>query len=64
MDVHTDKALTLMAIVFVILLWMAAWTWIRAAKRPEEQRQNVAYATATVLGYAGLIIAYLLLTYI
>lgn len=63
MDVHQDSALTIMSAVLVILLWAAAWTWVRFAKRPDEQRENVGYAMAAVLGYSGLIIIYLLLIY-
>lgn len=63
-DVHQDSALTIMATVFVILLWMAAWTWARSARRPDEQRENVAYAMAAVLGYAGLVVAYVVFIYI
>ena len=33
-------------------------------KRPDEQRENVGYAMAAVLGYSGLIIIYLLLIYL
>lgn len=40
-----------------------AWTWIRFAKRPEE-RENVAYTMAAVLGYTALMVAYVLLIYI
>ena len=61
MDVHQDSALTIMAAVLVILLWMAAWTWIRFARRPDEQRENVGYAMAAVLGYAGLLLAYVVI---
>ena len=64
MDVHQDSALTIMTAVLVILLWLAAWTWIRFARRPDEQRENVGYAMAAVLGYAGLLLVYLLIIYI
>lgn len=64
MDLHLDAALSIMGIVLVVLLWLAAWTWIRFAKLPEEQRENAAYAMAAVLGYSGVIIVYLLLVYL
>lgn len=64
MDVHQDSALTIMSAVLIILLWMAAWTWIRFAKRPDEQRENVGYAMAAVFGYAGLLIIYVVIIYI
>ncbi len=64
MDVHQDSALTIMATVLVILLWIAALTWIRFARHPDEQRENVGYAMAAVLGYAGLLIVYLMIIYI
>lgn len=64
MDVHQDSALAILAAVFIILLIMAAWTWIKFAKRPDEQRENVAYAMAAVLGFAALIVAYVVLIYI
>lgn len=64
MDVHLDSALTILSAVFIILLVMAAWTWIKFAKQPEDQRENVAYATAAVLGFTALIVAYVVLIYI
>ena len=64
MDVHQDSALTIMGAVLVILMWMTAWTWTRFARRPDEQRENAAYAMAAVLGFAGLTIVYLLVIYI
>lgn len=64
MDFHTDTGLSMMIILLVVLLWAAAWTWIRCARQPEEQRENAAYAMAAVLGYSGLVVVYLWLTYL
>ena len=63
MDFHTDTGLSTMVILLVVLLWAAAWTWIRFARQPEKQRENAAYAMAAVLGYSGLVVAYLWLIY-
>lgn len=61
MSLDEDPALAIMAAVLLILLWLTAWTWLRLARHPEEPRENAAYVTAAMLGYGGLVLAYLLI---
>ena len=61
MDLNHDPALAIMGVVLLILLWLTAWTWLRFARQPDEQRENAAYVTAATLGYGGLVLAYLLI---